>query len=254
MNGPISHRAMDALLRDLEREKKAALEKLSTAEAAELDKAAAEAREQLEAIQKKKQELTKKVAAEKEDLERLQSAIVSESAKAAEEARLFRLQQRIEEFRGNDNQALRERLISEGFDERLIDVTLRRRTLDAQMERAGGLEATFAHRRVEPQNPLERIMDGTPKLYDMTDARVLDRLYDIRRDASERGYLSERDRHFVENVEYHAQRFQENDVYRGQDDRGYITRAAKTVEDIKRELGIANDPTSLSYRSRDTYQ
>jgi hypothetical protein len=234
----LSHRALAAALAALRKEKEERVQKLSREEHEQLEQEATVKKCELQELERKKQQLEETTKKESEELEKLKAAVEAENEAAAEEQKLFDLQRRIQDFHGADPEALRERLVKEGFSEQLVTHVLRFRTLEQQLERENPLQPAFAAWGERQENPLERVMQGAPRLYDMTDHRVVDRLEDLRERTFEKGYLSIEEQQFVNNAGYFANKFEQNELYKGKDNRGYLARELEIVNSIRKHLGL----------------
>jgi len=244
----LTHRELVAALGKLTQEKQERVDKLTNEEKDKLEQDTAAKKLELEALEQKKKQIDDQAKKEVEELAQLKDSITQEVAAANEEQTVFDLQRRILDFHGSDAGELRERLIKEGYGEQLVNYMLKFRTLEQTIGEPG-LQPSFSAwgESKERENPLERIMQGAPRLYDMTDRRVLERLEDLRSQALERGYLSQQEERFVQNVAYFTNKFEENEEYKQKDERGYISRAAEAADSIRRHLGLDMDTGTLSY-------
>lgn len=267
---PASHKTLEIALRQLQAEKERS-RKVSAEDRKRLEQAEEKLQRKLRTALRKKKELEEKASHDDEDLERIKEAVAHEAADAEEERRLFKLQQRIEDFRGNDTEEVRDRLIAEGFDPRLVDVTLRRRTLDASLERPGGLQAKFSHLEdaVTPSaaahSSLAAIYSGTAQPEQLADQRVLEHIYMIQNEQQSKGYLSEGRREFLNRFEDLASRAQEQaSEYRTEPQQQYLHRATSVIESIrerdemehiKRSMGMDTTVGGMyKERERNQYQ
>lgn len=248
MASSLSHRALAAAMGKLQQEKEERVQKLSREEREKLENATTEKKKELEDLERKKQQNEEDTKRETDDLNRLKAGIQDQVRQAADEQLFFNLQHRIAEFHGSDITTLKQRLLKEGYAEQLVIDTLKLRTLEQLLGKETGMQAAFIP--VEEANPLERIMQGSPRLYDMTDRRVLDRLENIRDQAMEKGYLNNQEERFVQSVAYFTNQFQQVDEYRAKDDHGYLTRTSEVAESIKRHLGIDIEASTLSYAGK----
>jgi hypothetical protein len=234
----ISPRALAELLRQLQQEKEERLARETQDESKRLEEEEEERKRALEEVAAKKKEFAQKLKREQEEINNLREAVAEQTANDAEEQRQQTVRRRIDDFRGNDDESLRSRLISEGYSEQLIENMLRQRTLDQKLENTTGLQAAWSHTLPHKDaNPIDRIMYGRPTFGDLNNRSLVDQLEHIHRQTAEKGYLSDQNRALVENVAYHSQRLAENPDYQ-QTERTYFSNAVRTIEDIRREAGM----------------
>jgi hypothetical protein len=243
MTSALSPRALAAMLRQLQQEKEERLRRESSEETKKLEREEEERKRELEHVTKKKKDLADKLKREQESLERLKEEAAQQVTAADEEHRVEHLQRRIQEFRGNNDEDLKERLIAEGFGEALVNTMLRLRTLDEKVKNDTGLQARFSHRN----DLVERMRSGAANLYDATDRRLLEHIEGIRERALSKGYLAADEERELRDVAYHLDRFEQNPLYREKDDRGYISKTNDTIQDIKAQLGLDWSASTLTY-------
>jgi hypothetical protein len=236
-----SSKHLASMLHQLQLEKEQRLRELAAAEEKKLQEEAEDLKRKATDLARKKQHQSEELKREEEDLKKLREAASQADMFAAEEQRISDLRQRMEEFRGNDNESLKSRLMAEGYGEALINQMLRLRTLDEQLDSPRGLKARYS----DEENPLELAMERTGKIY--VDRQVVDRLEGLRREAQQNRYLGADQKDELASIQYHINRFEQHPEYDGRQDQHYVSQASKTIEDIKRDLGFELNTSTLMY-------
>jgi hypothetical protein len=175
-------------------------------------------------LEEKKKELEEK----KQELEQLEGKRKKEIEAARKE-----IEDKIEELATEEKQRFEE----------LEEIRRRREAEATSLE--GAIEEEGRVREVPRQRSygevFEEITRGNPTFYDLTNYNVVNRLETIAREARERP-LSSWERNFVDLVQYHAERMQENEFYRERDTNDYIRNEIEKIEKINRAIREKEKP------------
>ncbi len=160
----LSHRITSILLRQLRKEKEEQLAKDAEQRLKELEEQAEQARRKAVDLVHDEEEEIRRIQAERADLEKMSQVLRREEREAVREGEIGSMQGRMDDFRGSDNASLHQRLRAEGWNELLIADVMKRRTLDAQLEREGGLSARMSHWS-SAGKPLEGALESGKDMY-----------------------------------------------------------------------------------------
>lgn len=171
-------------------------------------------------LEEKKKELEK----QRKELERLEK----QGQKEIEDTRK-EIEEKIEEL------ALEEK---QRFEE--LEELRRRREEEASLEETVEEEVREGRTEGIPEQrgygePIEEILRGTPTFYDITNYNVMNRLETIAREVGQRP-LSDSERAFLDNVQYHAEKMQRNEFYRSKDTSEYMKRELEQIDRINRQI------------------
>jgi hypothetical protein len=178
-------------------------------------------------LEEKKKELEEK----KQELEQLEGKRKKEIEAARKE-----IEDKIEELATEEKQRFEE----------LEEIRRRREAEATSLEGAIEEEEKKGRVREVPRQRsygevFEEITRGNPTFYDLTNYNVVNRLETIAREARERP-LSSWERNFVDLVQYHAERMQENEFYRERDTNDYIRNEIEKIEKINRAIREKEKP------------
>jgi hypothetical protein len=88
---------------------------------------------------------------------------------------------------------------------------------------------------------VDEILRGNPSVYDITNYNVMNQLERIAREVKDRP-IDVWERNFVDLVQYHAQKMQQNDFYREKDTNQYMNREIEKIEKINRMIREKEKP------------
>lgn len=235
-------------LREMQREREAVLSRERREQEQALADLEEKARRELDSVGEQREALHKKIAKQNAELASLDQQATEEWRRAQQEQEQDAAARRIIELAGNDNESIRNRLLTEGFQESMVLDSLRRRTLEQTMERPTGLPARFVER--DQENALERLTREQVKAEDLRQKDVIYAMKDLREQAALKGYLSSEERDRVDRALYFSEKFQENDFYKKQDEHGYMTQIHDLASGIRRDLGLESTTSTLTYNRR----
>lgn len=191
-------------------------------------------KEKRKELEEKKAELEKKKK-ELEELEKKRESEIKETRKAIEK--------QIEEI------AVEEKLRFEELEE------IRRRK-EAEEK---GLEGTIIEEEEKGRIPqitntrsygdainqiINRILTGSPGFYEITNYNVMNELERIASEAAKRP-MTEREKAFVELVQYHAEKLGRNDFYKDKDEANYLARELAKIDHIMKTAKQTAEPKKI---------
>jgi len=192
---------------------------------------------ELEKAKRKELEDKKKALEEqKKELEKLEVQRTIESAEAQKE-----IEEKIEELAVEEQERFQE----------LEEIRRKREAESASLEQSIEEEEAKGRIRESPRQRgygevIEEILQGNPTVYDITNYNVMNRLERLAQDVGTRS-LTPSERSFVEIVQYHAQRLQENKFYREKDTNDYMRRELEKIDQINKMVREREKPRPGDY-------
>jgi len=196
------------------------------------------AEERIKQLVEFEEDKQKEVAAKKKELDEKKKELdqLEGTRKKEIEAARKEIQNKIEELATEEKQRFEE----------LDEIKRKREAETASLEETIAAEESRGRTREVPRQraygeAIEEILRGNPTVYDITNYNVINQLETIAGQARERA-LNSFERNFVDLVQYHAEKMQQNEFYRDKDTNQYMRREIEKIEQINRAIREKEKP------------